>query len=127
MGLIGGRGTMEILTIRETAKTRSGSEYWTGEVIRYEVEGLPRGEAGHLTQIGGHNRRRWQILTVKDDVSSGWFGEYLSADEALTILKFMRSADEIAQDTVNAFGVVSRAGQWKETTSDMTLLLDRAC
>src|SRR5262249_38664394 len=70
---------------------------------------------------------RWQILIVKDGISSGWLGEYLSPEEALAIVNCMRNADELVQDVINIWGPLVQAGQAKTFTPEFKALVDAAC
>src|SRR5215472_7556055 len=114
-------------TMHQSAWLNSGPVLGYGEPIRYEVDGLPPNEQLSIHRSGGHNRFRWQILIVKDGISSGWLGEYLSPEEALAIVNCMRNADELVQDVINIWGPLVQAGQAKTFTPEFKALVDAAC
>jgi hypothetical protein len=70
-------------TMHESAWLNSGGPWGTGCVIRYEVDGLPPGERISIADFGGPHFPSWGVLKIKDDVSSGWKGDYSSAGEAM--------------------------------------------
>jgi hypothetical protein len=53
--------------------------------LEYPVLGLPPRQSAEIRTFVGE--RHWQILRIKDGVSSDWQGQYLSAQAALIELQ----------------------------------------
>ena len=76
------------LTLREVARSRTGPIWHSGPVMQYRVEGM---QPGHLAMIANTRANEapasWQILHVKDGVSSEWAGDYKTAEDALAAIQ----------------------------------------
>ena len=54
-----------------------------GQIVWYEVVGLPVGEKAKVANVRG----RWRILQKHNEIPTEWRGEYASAEEALAALQ----------------------------------------
>lgn len=48
----------------------------------FEVLGLPEGKEARIAEI----HHRWQVLRISNGVSSGWVGDFATAEQALQSL-----------------------------------------
>ena len=74
---------LHTLTIHEIGWFRRGSDPETGTVFQYRVEGLPAGQEASIAEFPC---RGWRILRWIEGVQGVWYGEYITADEALDAL-----------------------------------------
>jgi len=76
------------LTLHEYAWPRDGPALRGGEVIGYQVGGMPDGKSARIANYGAPNRNDWRILRINADNTQGdWTGEYQSAEAALAVLQ----------------------------------------
>jgi len=54
-----------------------------GQIVWYDVVGLPVGEEAKVAHVGG----RWRILQKHNEIPSEWRGEYETAEDALAALQ----------------------------------------
>jgi hypothetical protein len=84
------------LTLKPVARSRSGTEYGTGPVMLYEVEGLPEGRKISIRNVRPAIQEPvWQIGAHVKGRETRWTGTFESAEEALAQLQEqLDSADE---------------------------------
>jgi hypothetical protein len=73
------------LTLHE--ESRVGSVVKGGEVIQYDVGGMPTGEDAKITNHGTHDENDWRIMRIKGGKQSDWTGHHGSAKDALAWLQ----------------------------------------
>ena len=88
------------LTLKPTARSRTGVEYGTGPVMLYEIEGLPEGQKISIRDVRPVTQEPvWQIGAHMKGRETRWTGTHESADEALAQLQEqLDSADECASE-----------------------------
>jgi hypothetical protein len=75
------------LTKHEIGWFRRGPDPETGTIFLYRVGGLPTDEEASIAEFP---YRGWRILRWKDGHPGVWYGEYETADQALTALQQQR-------------------------------------
>ena len=75
------------LKLHAVARSRDGSQYWTGPVTQYRVDGLPSGEQAWIANFGSSHQESWRILRARNGVQSDWTGDSESAEAALAVLR----------------------------------------
>ncbi len=59
----------------------------TDPVWKYAVDGTPEEIEARIRNRGNERNPEWQFFYWKDDVSTGWTGDYKTAEEALAALE----------------------------------------
>jgi hypothetical protein len=76
------------LTLRPIARSRTGTEYGTGPVMLYEVEGQPNGQKISIRNVRPAIQEPvWQIGAHSKERETRWTGTYETAAEALAQLQ----------------------------------------
>ena len=76
------------LTLKPIARSRSGTEYGTGPVMLYEVEGQPEGQKISIRNVRAAIQEPvWQIGAHSKGRETRWTGTYETAVEALAQLQ----------------------------------------
>jgi len=77
------------LTTREAMRSRNGTEYGTGPIFRYRVDGMPQGQEAFIVNVhsGTPRAAKWRVKGVNADNRT-----YETAEEALAALQ--KQADE---------------------------------
>jgi hypothetical protein len=87
------------LTKHEIGWFRRGPDPETGTIFLYRVEGLPAGQEASIAEFP---YRGWRILRWKDGHPGVWYGEYESADQALSRLEQQLEFEMSSTDPVSA-------------------------
>jgi len=84
------------LTLEPIARSRTGTEYGTGPVMLFEVEGLPEGRKISIRNVRPATQEPvWQIGAHNNGRETRWTGTYETAADALAQLhEQLDSADE---------------------------------
>ncbi len=72
------------LTIRKAMRSRNGTEYGTGPIFRYRVDGMPQGQTSFIVNVHSGTQRaaKWRIEGTSADNRT-----YETAEEALAGLQ----------------------------------------
>jgi hypothetical protein len=86
------------LTLKPTARSRTGAEYETGPVMLYEIEGLPEGQKISIRNVRPVTQEPvWQIGAHMKGRETRWTGTFESAEEALAQLQ--EQLDSVDEET----------------------------
>ena len=86
------------LTLKPTARSRTGAEHGTGPVMLYEIEGLPEGQKISIRNVRPAAQEPvWQIGAHMKGRETRWTGTFQSAEEALAQLQ--EQLDSVDEET----------------------------